>query len=101
MLLDGVSGQISLGFYAIMGPSGSGKTTLLNSLACRLDKGTKMTGEVRLNGKKYTLHDLKMNAGYGAARVASVACRRVPRAHASLLLRSHARRSAERQPDGA
>ena len=73
MLLDGVSGQISLGFYAIMGPSGSGKTTLLNSLACRLDKGTKMTGEVRLNGKKYTLHDLKMNAGYGAARVAQCA----------------------------
>ena len=27
-----------------------------------------MTGELRLNGKKYTLHDLKMNAGYGAAR---------------------------------
>ncbi len=70
MLLDGVSGQISLGFYAIMGPSGSGKTTLLNSLACRLDKGTKMMGELRLNGKKYTLHDLKMNAGYGAARIA-------------------------------
>ena len=54
------------------GPSGSGKTTLLNSLACRLDKGTKMSGELRLNGKKYTLHDLKMNAGYGAARLRSL-----------------------------
>ena len=51
------------------GPSGSGKTTLLNALACRLDKGAKMSGEVRLNGKKYTLHDLKMNAGYGVARL--------------------------------
>ena len=28
-----------------------------------------MSGEVRLNGKKYTLHDLKMNAGYGAPRL--------------------------------
>ena len=30
-----------------------------------------MSGELRLNGKKYTLHDLKMNAGYGAARLRS------------------------------
>ena len=64
------------------GPSGSGKTTLLNSLACRLDKGTKMSGELRLNGKKYTLHDLKMNAGYGAPRlrrwVTRGACSRAP-----------------------
>jgi len=58
------------------GPSGSGKTTLLNSLACRLDKGTKMSGELRLNGKTYTLHDLKMNAGYGACSLkARGACR--------------------------
>ena len=46
------------------GPSGSGKTTLLNSLACRLDKSTKWSGELRLNGQKYSMHDLKMHAGY-------------------------------------
>lgn len=33
-----------------MGPSGSGKTTLLNTLACRLDRNTRVTGEFRLNG---------------------------------------------------
>jgi ATP-binding cassette subfamily G (WHITE) protein 2 len=49
---------------AAQGPSGSGKTTLLNSLACRLDKGSKMSGELRLNGKKYSMHDLKQHAGY-------------------------------------
>ena len=47
-----------------MGPSGSGKTTLLNALACRLDKSTKCSGELRLNGQKYSMHDLKMHAGY-------------------------------------
>jgi ATP-binding cassette subfamily G (WHITE) protein 2 len=46
------------------GPSGSGKTTLLNALACRLDKDAKMTGELRLNGQKYNMHDLKQHAGY-------------------------------------
>ena len=47
-----------------MGPSGSGKTTLLNALACRLDKSTRWSGELRLNGQKYSMHDLKMHAGY-------------------------------------
>jgi ATP-binding cassette subfamily G (WHITE) protein 2 len=46
------------------GPSGSGKTTLLNALACRLDKNTAMRGELRLNGQKYSLHELKQHAGY-------------------------------------
>jgi len=66
VLLESVSGEIAGGFVAVMGPSGSGKSTLLNCLACRLDKGAVMTGEVRLNGKKYGIHELKQNAGYGA-----------------------------------
>ena len=67
VLLDRVSGEISGGFLAVMGPSGSGKSTLLNCLACRLDKGAVMSGEVRLNGLKYGIHELKQNAGYGAS----------------------------------
>ena len=39
--------------------SRSGKTTLLNALACRLDKGTRVSGDMRLNGKPYGLGDLK------------------------------------------
>lgn len=38
-----------------------------------------MSGELRLNGKKYTLHDLKMNAGYGAC---SLKARGAVQAHA-------------------
>ncbi|CAF0962951.1 unnamed protein product [Didymodactylos carnosus] len=47
-----------------MGPSGSGKSTLLNTLACRLDVNTKVTGEMRLNGTPYDNAELKRIAGY-------------------------------------
>ena len=48
-----------------MGPSGSGKTTLLSSLAHRLDTyHMTMSGELRMNGKKYTKHDLKVMSAY-------------------------------------
>ncbi|MEW5315593.1 MAG: hypothetical protein WDW38_007010 [Sanguina aurantia] len=63
-LLNKISGQIETGLYAIMGPSGSGKTTLLNTLACRLDRNTRVTGEFRLNGQPYSIGDLKKIAGY-------------------------------------
>lgn len=46
------------------GPSGSGKTTLLNTLAHRLDRNVKVTGEMRLNGKEFTQNDVKQVAGY-------------------------------------
>ena len=38
-----------------MGPSGSGKTSLLNVLAGRsvLSKGSKLEGEITLNGKSF------------------------------------------------
>ncbi|KAL6746463.1 P-loop containing nucleoside triphosphate hydrolase protein [Haematococcus lacustris] len=64
VLLDHVSGRITRGLYAVMGPSGSGKTTLLNTLACRLDRNTKVSGELRLNGRGYSAAELKKCAGY-------------------------------------
>ena len=48
----------------ILGASGSGKSTLLNILACRLDVNTKISGEIRLNGSKYTNTELKQISGY-------------------------------------
>ncbi len=42
----------------------TGKTTLLNALACRLDRNMKVTGDFRLNGKKYDRATLKKMAGY-------------------------------------
>eukprot|EP01127_Copromyxa_protea_P019219 TRINITY_DN6182_c0_g1_i1.p1 TRINITY_DN6182_c0_g1~~TRINITY_DN6182_c0_g1_i1.p1 ORF type:complete len:624 (-),score=96.66 TRINITY_DN6182_c0_g1_i1:165-2036(-) len=62
-LLDSVSGKITGGFWAIMGPSGSGKTSLLNSLACRLDRGMKITGDLKLNGRDYSRTELKSVGG--------------------------------------
>ncbi|GAX83957.1 hypothetical protein CEUSTIGMA_g11381.t1 [Chlamydomonas eustigma] len=65
VLLNNLSGQITTGYWAIMGPSGSGKTTLLNTLACRLDRNTQVKqGELRLNGKAYSISELKKMAGY-------------------------------------
>lgn len=48
----------------ILGPSGSGKSTLLNTLACRLDANTTVSGNIRLNGSKYTNTELKRISGY-------------------------------------
>ncbi|GIL62773.1 hypothetical protein Vafri_16946 [Volvox africanus] len=63
-LLNGVTGKITAGFYAIMGPSGSGKSTLLNTLSCRLDRGVSVTGELKLNGQLYSSAELKLLSGY-------------------------------------
>ncbi|KXZ51256.1 hypothetical protein GPECTOR_13g743 [Gonium pectorale] len=63
-LLNGVTGKIVGGFYAIMGPSGSGKSTLLNTLACRLDHGVSISGELKLNGNEYSNAELKKMSGY-------------------------------------
>eukprot|EP00198_Chlamydomonas_reinhardtii_P001132 XP_001690467.1 predicted protein [Chlamydomonas reinhardtii] len=63
-LLSNVAGAITDGFYAIMGPSGSGKSTLLNALACRLDHGVKLEGELKLNGQNYSHAELKKVSGY-------------------------------------
>lgn len=64
VLLNNIKGHITTGFYAIMGPSGSGKTTLLNTLACRLDRNTKVRGDVRMNGQEYGNTELKKLSGY-------------------------------------
>ena len=50
--------------WAVMGPSGCGKSTLLNTLACRLDVNTTVTGEMRLNGRPYKTTELKKMSGY-------------------------------------
>lgn len=47
-----------------MGPSGSGKTTLLNALACRLARGVKVKGDLRLNGREYGKQEMKTFSGY-------------------------------------
>eukprot|EP01127_Copromyxa_protea_P006699 TRINITY_DN166_c0_g1_i1.p1 TRINITY_DN166_c0_g1~~TRINITY_DN166_c0_g1_i1.p1 ORF type:complete len:632 (+),score=115.84 TRINITY_DN166_c0_g1_i1:262-1896(+) len=47
-----------------MGPSGSGKTTLLNTLACRLQRGVKVKGDLKLNGRDYTKREMKAFSGY-------------------------------------
>eukprot|EP01126_Amoeba_proteus_P060970 TRINITY_DN8131_c0_g1_i35.p1 TRINITY_DN8131_c0_g1~~TRINITY_DN8131_c0_g1_i35.p1 ORF type:complete len:617 (-),score=126.37 TRINITY_DN8131_c0_g1_i35:111-1895(-) len=47
-----------------MGPSGSGKSSLLNTLACRLDRGMKATGEMKINGRDYSRTELKWIGGY-------------------------------------
>ncbi len=63
-LLNGVTGKITTGLYAVMGPSGSGKSTLLNTLACRLDRNVEVQGEIRLNGQPYSNAELKKMSGY-------------------------------------
>lgn len=63
-LLKNVSGRITHGLYAIMGASGCGKTTLLNALACRTDIHCKVEGDIRLNGKKVTLAEIKKHCAY-------------------------------------
>lgn len=63
-ILKSVTGRITGGFWALMGPSGSGKSTLVNALACRLTPGMYAEGEVRLNGREYSLSDLKSVSGY-------------------------------------
>ena len=61
VILNDVSGFVRSGsLVAIMGPSGSGKTTLLNVLSKRImtKKGSKLTGEVKINGiNRYKLGD--------------------------------------------
>ena len=48
-----------------MGPSGSGKTTLLSTLSLRLDPSKMdITGEFRLNGRKYSKAALKAMSAY-------------------------------------
>lgn len=44
--------------------AGATQTTLLNTLACRLDRNTKVSGELRLNGRGYTASELKKCGGY-------------------------------------
>ncbi len=64
-LLKCVSGQITGGLWAIMGSSGSGKTTFLSALAKRLDSSRMfVTGDIRLNGRAYSKHELKSMSGY-------------------------------------
>ncbi|CAF1393833.1 unnamed protein product [Didymodactylos carnosus] len=63
-LLSNISGAVTGGLWAVMGPSGSGKSTLLNTLACRLDVSTNVSGEMHLNGAPYNNAELKRIAGY-------------------------------------
>ena len=42
----------------------AGKSTLLNTLACRLDVNTTVSGEMRLNGRPYAATELKKMSGY-------------------------------------
>eukprot|EP01091_Cochliopodium_minus_P013322 TRINITY_DN4268_c0_g1_i1.p1 TRINITY_DN4268_c0_g1~~TRINITY_DN4268_c0_g1_i1.p1 ORF type:complete len:674 (+),score=153.72 TRINITY_DN4268_c0_g1_i1:30-2024(+) len=63
VILQNVSAIINPGdMIAIMGASGSGKTTLLNAIAGR-SFGTKMNGQILVNGKDKHQH-LINNAGY-------------------------------------
>lgn len=64
-LLNNINGTINGGLWAIMGPSGSGKTTFLSALSLRLDT-YRMTvaGNIFMNGKPYTKHQLKSMSGY-------------------------------------
>mmetsp|Transcript_1941 Transcript_1941/g.2026 ORF Transcript_1941/g.2026 Transcript_1941/m.2026 type:complete len:693 (-) Transcript_1941:52-2130(-) len=65
ILLHGVSGSITGGFWAIMGASGGGKTTLLSALSLRLDtKKMNITGDFRLNGREYSKSVLKAMSAY-------------------------------------
>jgi len=65
VLLDGISGQITGGFWAIMGGSGSGKTTLLSTISLRIDT-SKMSrvGDLHLNGLSYDSGILKAMSAY-------------------------------------
>jgi hypothetical protein len=91
VLLKNISGQITGGFWAVMGSSGSGKplysapflfvlisfiqllflflfligkTTLLSTLALRIDRmRMTVTGDMRLNGRKYNKSYLKNMSG--------------------------------------
>lgn len=52
-LVENLSGYCKKGeLMAIMGPSGCGKTTFLGSLAGRMQKGSKTTGEIKYDGKE-------------------------------------------------
>lgn len=64
VLLHGISGCITGGFWAIMGSSGGGKTTLLNTLSLRLDSKIAMSGEMMLNGRPYEKSSLKTMSAY-------------------------------------
>lgn len=65
ILLNGISGQITGGFWAIMGASGGGKTTLLSTLSLRLDENfMDISGELHLNGEKYSRKLLKAISAY-------------------------------------
>lgn len=46
-----------------MGPSGAGKSTLMNVLARRMG-GVDSTGDMIIDGKEYSLSDLKQVSGY-------------------------------------
>ena len=64
-LLNGVSGTIKGGLWAIMGASGSGKTTFMSSLSLRLDTyRMQQTGTLTLNGRPYDNSMLKSVSGY-------------------------------------
>ncbi|BBN07153.1 ATP-binding cassette, subfamily G (WHITE), member 2 [Marchantia polymorpha subsp. ruderalis] len=55
VLLHSLTGYAEPGaMLAIMGPSGSGKSTLLDSLAGRLAKNARLTGDIKLNGRRKT-----------------------------------------------
>lgn len=59
--LDGVSLDVPRGsVYGLLGPNGAGKTTLIRIINCITAPDS---GEVRLNGKKLTLEDVR-NIGY-------------------------------------
>lgn len=59
--LDGVSLDIPKGtVYGLLGPNGAGKTTLIRIINCITAPDS---GEVKLNGKKLTLEDVR-NIGY-------------------------------------
>jgi ATP-binding cassette subfamily G (WHITE) protein 2 len=65
VLLNHISGTITGGFWAILGPSGGGKTTLLSTLSLRLDRNKMdVQGDIRLNGREYTLDALKAMSAY-------------------------------------
>lgn len=65
VLLNNISGSITGGLWAIMGSSGSGKTTFLSSMARRLDTNRMaMSGDILLNGRQYSKHELKSMSGY-------------------------------------
>eukprot|EP01038_Epipyxis_sp_PR26KG_P005179 gene5179-7206_t len=64
-IINNVDGTITGGLWGIMGASGSGKTTLLSVLSLRMDTNRmNRSGQVTMNGKKYTSNLLKSMSGY-------------------------------------